>query len=560
MSKYIILNKNSCKNCYKCIRHCPVKSIRFSAEKANIIEDDCILCGKCYVVCPQNAKRIVSSLDYAKELVANNKVIASIAPSFVAEYDGKTIASMQRALKALGFYEVLETAVGATVTKNEYERILAEEKPAILISSCCPSVNLLIQKYYPELLKYLAKVLSPMQAHAKILKKTYPNAKIIFIGPCISKKEEANEYSDFVDCVLTFEELSTWLNEKHIDIVDHSDNENNSKARLFPVDGGIISTMKQAPEYNYFSISGTDECIQALNDIKLGNIKNCFIEMSSCKGSCIGGPVIKKHENTPVRNYLNVVNYAGKDDFIVDNYFKDEIHKEINYISRDVKLPGESEIRNILKQMGKNTALEELNCGCCGYSTCREKAIAVYQGKADLTMCLPYLKDRLESFSDNVLNHSPNGIIVLNNNLEIQKINKAALKIFNYQSDKDLLSLPLVTLIDPIDFMNVKMQEKVIKDKEVEYKEYGKIIEENIVYDKTYGIIIGILKDITKQKMIKSKKQFVDSKTIAAADEVVMKQMKVAQEIASLLGETVAETKSVLTNLKKQVESSKKDE
>ena len=200
MTEFLKLKKSNCKNCYKCIRHCPVKSIRFSGNQANIVGDECILCGQCFVVCPQNAKEIADSTERVKYMLrSGEKVYVSIAPSFVANYDGAGIEAMEKALKQLGFAGAEETAVGATIVKSEYERLIREEKRDIIISSCCSSINLLIQKYYPQALSYLADVLSPMQAHCLDIKKRYPDAKTVFIGPCVAKKDEAANWSQYTD-------------------------------------------------------------------------------------------------------------------------------------------------------------------------------------------------------------------------------------------------------------------------------------------------------------------------------------------------------------------------
>ena len=219
MSNCLTLKKSNCKNCYKCIRHCPVKAIRFSGNQAHIIGNECILCGRCFVVCPQNAKEIVNETEKAKVLLQTGEpVVVSLAPSFIANYEGVGINGMRKALRKLGFYDVEETAVGATMVKTEYERMLKEEDRDIVISSCCHSVNLLIQKYFPACLEYLADVVSPMQAHCADIKKRYPNAKTVFIGPCVAKKDEADHYEGIVDAVLTFEELTEWLRDENIEL------------------------------------------------------------------------------------------------------------------------------------------------------------------------------------------------------------------------------------------------------------------------------------------------------------------------------------------------------
>ena len=224
MANCLTLKKSNCKNCYKCIRYCPVKSIRFSGNQAHIIGNECILCGQCFVVCPQNAKQIVDETEKVKVLLQDSEpVIVSLAPSFVANYEGVGIESMRKALKQLGFAQVEETAIGATIVKNEYERMLNEVDRDIIITSCCHSVNLLIQKYFPAELEYLADVVSPMQAHCMDIKKRYPTAKTVFIGPCVAKKDEAEHYQGIVDAVLTFEELTNWLKAENIQIETEMD-------------------------------------------------------------------------------------------------------------------------------------------------------------------------------------------------------------------------------------------------------------------------------------------------------------------------------------------------
>ncbi len=309
MAEFLRLKKSNCKNCYKCIRNCPVKSIRFSDGQANIAGDECILCGQCFVVCPQNAKEIVSDVDRVKAMLAGPApVVASVAPSFIANYAGVGIAGLEAALKKLGFAAAEETARGATMVKKEYERLLAEERRDILISSCCHSVNLLIQKYFPEELKYLADVLSPMQAHCTDLRRRMPNAKTVFIGPCVAKKDEAASYPGITDAVLTFEELTGWFAEAGIVLESDCDDTAESRARLFPTTGGILKTMEcNEPGYTYLAIDGVENCIAALRDIENGDLHHCFIEMSACVGSCVGGPVMEKFHRSPVRDYKSVV-------------------------------------------------------------------------------------------------------------------------------------------------------------------------------------------------------------------------------------------------------------
>ena len=557
MANCLTLKKSNCKNCYKCIRNCPVKAIRFSGNQAHIIGNECILCGHCFVVCPQNAKEIVSGTEKARVLLqSGDPVIASLAPSFIANYEGVGIDSMRRALKKLGFYDVEETAIGATIVKNEYERMLREEERDVIITSCCHSVNLLIQKYYPSCLEYLADVVSPMQAHCLNIKKRMPNAKTVFIGPCVAKKDEAEHYEGIVDAVLTFEELTNWLAEERITLESELDSTPESRARFFPTTGGVLKTMAQnIPGYTYIAIDGVENCISALKDIEGGKIHKCFIEMSSCVGSCIGGPVMEKyHRASTIKDYITVSDYAGERDFEVDTPAPVELKKHFEAIEHRLSTPSDMEIMSVLRQMGKFKPADELNCGSCGYNSCREKAIAIIQGKAESSMCLPFLKDKAESFSDTIVKNTPNGLIALNENLEVQQINAAARKIMNIRSESDVLGEPVVRILDPAVFMQVKSTGRSVRDQRTYLAEYKKYVKQTVVYDPESRMLVGIMRDITDEEADREKKAKINKQTVEVADTVVEKQMRIVQEIASLLGETAAETKIALTKLKESID------
>ena len=556
MPNCLTLKKSNCKNCYKCIRHCPVKAIRFSGNQAHIIGNECILCGQCFVVCPQNAKEIVDETEKVKVfLQSGDPVVVSLAPSFIANYDGVGIESMRKALKKLGFYDVEETAMGATVVKTEYERMLKEDDRDIVISSCCHSINLLIQKHYPFALEYLADVKSPMQVHCQDIKKRIKNAKTVFIGPCVAKKDEAEYYEGIVDAVLTFEELTLMLKAENIELEKELDKDENTKARFFPTTGGILKTMSQEESrYSYVAIDGVENCIAVLNDIKAGKIHNCFIEMSACFGSCVGGPVMEKyHHLSSVTDYIRVANYAGNKDFKVSQPESAELQKGFEFIEQRNPRPSEIEINNILRQMGKFKPSQELNCGSCGYNTCREKAIAICQGKAEISMCLPFLKDKAESFSDNIVKNTPNGLFVLNEQLEVQQINEAARKIMNIRAASDVLGENVIRILDPTIFLNVIEKNRQVRDERVFLAEYNRYVELTIVYDRDSHLLICIMRDVTDEENEREKKEKIGRQTIEVADKVVDKQMRIVQEIASLLGETAAETKIALAKLKESI-------
>ena len=556
MPNCLTLKKSNCKNCYKCIRNCPVKAIRFSGNQAHIIGNECILCGECFVVCPQNAKQIVDETEKVKVLLQGpNPVIVSLAPSFIVNYEGVGINAMRDALQKLGFYDVEETAIGATIVKNEYERMLKEEERDVIITSCCHSVNLLIQKYFPSCLEYLADVVSPMQAHCNDIKTRFPNAKTVFVGPCVAKKDEAEHYEGIVDAVLTFEELTSWMKEAGVELKQEKDMTAESRARFFPTTGGVLKTMAdKVPGYTYVAIDGVQNCMDVLRDIESGKIHKCFIEMSSCVGSCTGGPVMEKyHKTSPVLDYMTIADYAGEKDFDVVQPKAVELKKHFEYIEKRLQMPTESEIYSVLRQMGKFKPSDELNCGSCGYNSCREKAIAIYQGKSEISMCLPFLKDKAESFSDTIVKNTPNGIIVLNENLEVQQINEAARRLMNIRSSSDILGDQVVRILDPLIFMQVLRNGRDICGQRVYLAEYKRYVEQSVLYDRDSHLLIGIMRDVTEEELARERKESISRQTVEVADNVVEKQMRIVQEIASLLGETAAETKIALAKLKESI-------
>lgn len=457
---------------------------------------------------------------------------------------------MEKALQKLGFTAVEETAIGATLVKREYERLVREGEQEVIISSCCHSVNLMIQKYYPEALPYLAKVDSPMLAHCRLIKEQHPGAKTVFIGPCISKKAEAETYGGIVDCVLTFEELTEWMAGEQVVPAQEQEKNEESRARLFPTSGGILRTMdwEEDSGYSRLTIDGTENCIHALKEIMDGTLSNCFIEMSACTGSCVGGPVMERL-TAPRQRLSGSGPVCGKRRFCGRNA-RGCAEKRYPVPRAEPADAGSRAIEEILRRMGKTSPADELNCGSCGYDTCREKAVAVYWGKADLTMCLPYLKEKAETFSDTIIRNSPNGIIVLNESLEVQQINGAACDILRLSRPADIMGDQVVRVLDPQIFFEVIQTGHDVRDKRMFLAEYQKYVEMTVIYDKSYRVLLVLMRDITEEEHQRAQKENVRKQTVEITDQVVAKQMRIVQEIASLLGETTAETKIALTNLK----------
>lgn len=565
MLKYLEFKEAKCKNCYKCLKNCPVKAIKIEENQAKIIEERCILCGRCTLICPQNAKKVHSELEDVKGLLKNNKVIASVAPSFISSFNLNNFAGFNEALKQVGFAFAEETARGAELVIEEYEKILKEKKYKNFITSCCPAVNNMISLYYPNALKYLAPVDSPAIAHAKLLKKENPDCKIVFIGPCIAKKKEAKE-SGLIDGVLTFEDLLNLFEEYHINIqeINASTEASWNKSRFFPISRGIIKSFKElADGYEYIAVDGVERCKQTLAEID--NLENVFLELNTCQSSCINGPCSLNKDNTAITANSKIRNYVKNNTLINEEVKKEKIEEiDISHNHNMKKLediePTEEQIKEVLERTGKYTKEDELNCGACGYSTCREKAWAVINGYADIEMCLPYMRERAENMSYEIIKNSPNGIVVIDKEFNIIDINNKAKALLGISGFRPKKTCILNCVEDSIDFIEALSEQKNIYSKQVKISKTNSYVELSITHMENHNMMFAILKDITDKVNYDEKLKEVKLETIATTDEVIKKQMRVAQEIASLLGETTAEAKVALVNLRKTLSDENKGE
>lgn len=556
MLKYLEFKEAKCKNCYKCLKNCPVKAIKIEENQAKIIEERCILCGKCTLICPQNAKKVHSELEEVKELLKNNKVIASVAPSFVSSFNLSSFESINNALKQLGFVFGEETARGAQAVIKEYEKLLKEKKYKNFITSCCPAVNTMISRYYPDALKYLAPVDSPAIAHAKILKSENPDCKIVFVGPCIAKKKECKE-SGLIDGVLTFEDLIELFKENNIQIKETTASGKAiwNKERFFPISRGIIKSFdKLIDGYEYIAIDGVERCKEALAGID--NLENVFLEINTCQGSCINGPCSLNKDNTAIIANSKIRNYV-KNNTCIDKEVRNNKKKGVDitreYKKQEINIiePTEEQIKDILAKTGKYTKEDELNCGACGYSTCREKAWAVINGFADIEMCLPYMRERAENMSNEIIQNSPNGIVVIDKDFNIIDINNKAKKLLGIKKFKSKETSILDCIDENIDFIEALSEKRNVYSKQIKISKTNLYVELSVNYMEKHNMIFAIMKDITDKVNYNEKLKEVKLETIATTDEVIKKQMRVAQEIASLLGETTAEAKVALVNLRK---------
>ncbi len=400
------LNQDNCRDCYKCIRNCLLKAIRFTNGHAEIIQNECIGCGECVVTCPRHGGYSQFDLDAVKrQLRAGRQVVASLDPAFISDFDVSCIEDLREGLLQLGFFEVEEMAIGAEIVSREYERIMRENEKDILISSVCPAINLLICKYYPDMLKYLANVQSPMEVHCRRLRRQYPDALVVYIGPCYVRKDEAIS-TGCADAVILFSDLKQWMHEQGVRCINsHTKAERGIRARRYPRQDGIVKSMTRVPGWSRVSIDGVGDCIAALEELRQGGVSHAFLEMTACEGSCVNGPAIRsnRYENR-IRGTVAVNGYAGEWDFGVSE--PASVLKAFTPEPVERIVPPEEAVEQVLVRLNKNSPDTALNCGACGYPTCREMAAALCLGKADMDMCLPYLHEKAERHSKEVVDNT----------------------------------------------------------------------------------------------------------------------------------------------------------
>ncbi len=555
-----------CRDCYKCVRACPVKAIKVERGQhhgefhASVVEERCIHCGTCLLECPQGAKKARRDADKARALLkSGHDVAASLAPSFAAAFPGDP-KRVVGALRSLGFKVVQETALGAEMVAAAHSALMAEGKGPY-IGSACPALVSLVEKYYPEALQYLAPIVSPAIAHGRYLKKRYPGMAVVFIGPCVAKKDEIEqqEVAGAVDVALTFSELMSWLEEAGIALDDcpasNFDGPSPDKARTFAAEGGLLYS--SCEDVNLFakdtlSMSGISACLEAISAACSSGELPDLVDLLVCQGGCISGPSTPKEPGYyEKRRRLIAYRESAKphDGQAPEDYAGLLTLKELtrSYSDRRVPMrkPTAAELRQILEKSGKYTTSDELNCGACGYGSCREKAVAVYNGLADPEMCIPFMRQRAESMANLVVSASPDGVLVTSLDGTIIDMNEAAETILGRRK-KDCLGTRVAEHFDPIYFLEAART----MDSAHGPSEVGeRAVDQNVLYVPDQKLLVGFMVDVTEQREEDERRRAVAEEAVARAQAIIEKQMSVAQKIAGLLGETTAETKLSLKTL-----------
>lgn len=570
----ISVSRANCKNCYRCVRHCPVKAVKISGGQAEVVEDLCVFCGRCVIECPQNAKKVKSELEIVKEFIKSKKrVIASIAPSYPAAFDVKSPCEMYAMLKNLGFCGAEETAVGAELVSREFRKLAENSDVYPIITTACPVVKNLVEKYYPALIENLAPLVSPMVAHARSLKKRFgKDVKVVFIGPCVAKKAEARDcsVSGDVDAVLTFQELKEWLSEENKaskleNVYMEEGTLEPFEARNYPLPGGLLKTSLIKGDFlseEVLVADGIEECKELLDAVKKGKVNAKILEMMACSGGCFGGPMMPQ-ENSLYERRAKLL-YFIRENRRVENtkvggyLFEIDLGRTFERKVPNIAKPTEEEIKKILYKIGKTSPEKELNCGACGYSSCREKAAAVFRGMAEVDMCIPYMRSRAESLANLIIDNTPNAVILVDKDLKVREINRTGERMLGVAKE-EVLGRPLSDFMDDRDVAWVLANKSSLSSKKENYPRDFMTVLESILYIEDSQLALIIMQDISEQERQRKELERVREETVKKAQEVINKQMRVAQEIAGLLGETTAESKVLLLRLIELVKSGGKE-
>jgi len=570
MDKHPIYTElSNCRDCYRCVRHCPVKAIQIKDARAVIIHERCTFCGTCVNECPNSVKKIRNDVDrVTMAFLSKRKVIVSLAPSYISEFQGCE-DNFVRALYKLGFHAVSETAIGAALVSQALDMYIEEHGSAPFISTACPSVVEMVRKYFPESISELAPVPSPLQTHSAYLRRLYgDDIVIVFIGPCIAKKVEADEHPGYPDIALTFREVREWLEEENIDLANMDTGVDvefvpmkAGKAAIYPIENGQIEASKVWENrfigQSALSVSGITRVMSSLR----GTHTDDFLEALNCDGGCINGPGTSREDSAVVRKKAVASKVLERmhdpDVFEGDEEFAREVMEKgygilgaSSPVATDLASSehSEEEILGALRSLGKTTPEDELNCGGCGYPSCRDMARAMLDGLAETEMCVTKMRKDAESKVDILLSTIPNGVVIVDNELNIADCNKRFIDIFedfpegflDAEGLRSFRGTPVSTFVPFAD----KFREQFFMSKPSQYRfrHEGKIMRVTFFLVESKALLGAMFEDITTPSVRREA-------VVEKAEEVIMKSMKTVQQIASLLGDNAAETEIVLNSI-----------
>ncbi|MDG5815782.1 [Fe-Fe] hydrogenase large subunit C-terminal domain-containing protein [Chitinispirillales bacterium ANBcel5] len=553
----IYSEETHCRDCYKCIRECPVKAIRVVNGEAEVIPESCILCGHCVDACPVGAKKVRDDLRRSIHLTKRKKKsILSLAPSFAGEFTNTTTGQLIHAIKRLGFYGVSETALGAQEVSYAVGDMINKES-GLILSSACPAAVDLITKHLTKFSQYISPVLSPLLAHSIMLRHLYgQELGIVFAGPCIAKKQEADKFSDLLDIAITFEDLKKWFDangirssEQECDETDVFIPRSAQNGSVYPVEGGMISTIRNRVRDSdavYLTLSGVSNIRTALEtlDDKLTGRK-MFVELLACENGCVAGP--KATNRATIDSRLSVLDYASTKSESCTGDFREKIGYTFGAKQIAASNVTHEQICDTLASVGKSNPEDELNCGSCGYGTCREFAIAMIEKKAEQCMCVSFMRSLAQKKANALLKTIPYGVVIVDRELRIIECNdnfaKAlgddvcdVFKICPGLRNADLKKvLPFHGLFSQVLTTGNDITQHFVKTQE-------KTFALTIFTVELHQVAGALIRDATKTEL--RREQIIEK-----AQEVIRNTSATAQEIAFLMGKNAAQSEKILNSL-----------
>lgn len=569
----VYTEKSNCQDCYRCVKACPVKAIKLESGSASIVPDLCIYCGTCTLICPNGTKKVRNDLASVKQsLMRQEKIIVSLAPSYLSEYAKEDIHKVIAAFKEAGFWQVSETAIGAEKVAEATKAWIDSQPNGVYISSCCPSAVQLIKKYYPEYSSYIVPVFSPMITHSLFLKSLYPNAKVAFVGPCAAKKSELDQFQGKIDFVLTFQEIKELFDDMGIYFEFMKPTEEDvffpfkaSKGNLYPIDGGMLTNMIDSitttearinhntgnVDARYMTFSGVQNIKEILSDFnQLDTSCKTFLELMTCEGGCIKGPCSNENCSSATKRVqvLKNVNINKEEHNYEETLKQLDISENYDYIKAvEQKEYTQKQIQEALKRVNKKSEADELNCGGCGYDTCRQFAKALIDGRAENDMCVSYMRKIAQDKTNILLKKIPQGIVIVNESLKIVDTNEKFASMLGeevkalYDTNPGLHGADITKLVPFHKFFSsvlstgVDVLEQDIRDGD---NYYGL----SIFSVQDFSLVCGILQNLHAPEV---RKDIVLKRT----QDVIMENMKVVQKIAFLLGENASYTEAMLNSI-----------
>lgn len=552
-----------CQDCYKCLRHCPTKSIRVSGGHAVVQPEQCVACGRCVIVCSARAKVFRNDRGALHRLLASGRtLVAAVAPSWVAEFSGLDEPRLAAALKQLGFQHISETALGAQEISAATAAMLSGAKPGLYISSACPAAVDYIRLMIPAVAPQIMPMLSPALAHARLLKTVFgPRCAVVFFGPCAAKKNEADRHPDLLDLALTFQDLRELWQDAEIDpdaLVpgpdDRFEPERAADGALYPVEGGMIRSVefRRLPSsVRRMSVAGLEAIHQALAGLDGVTFRQpVFVECLACAGGCVVGPCTTSTPDALIRR-LRVEDAAAlPPDAAVPAGPRVSVMDEVfTPVPRGLEDPDptEDDIRQALRRVGKASPGDELNCGGCGYNTCRDFACALALGRAEPTMCVSWMRRLAQKKANALLRCMPSGVVIVDRNLRIVECNEAFTRLFGddlrqlWELKPGLAGCRLAKVVPFVDLFESVLQ----TGQECHYDHYrcaGRLYDIT-VFSLDLGETVGaVIQDVTRQ-------EFQRDEIARKANEVITRNLLTVQEIACRLGEHMAETEILLRSI-----------